>query len=77
MNSFVAWKKRNLYHNLKRSRPANNSYDWYSSAYVYPDRILADLVKLAHPSLLPDHELYYLDRYDPQKLSFPLPDVGL
>jgi len=77
MSSFVAWQKRNLYHNLKRSRPANNSYDWYSSAFVYPDRILADLVKLAHPNLLPDHELYYLDRYDPKKLSFPLPDVGL
>ena len=77
MSSFVAWKKRNLYHNLKRSRPETNSYDWYSSAFVYPDRILADLVKLAHPTLLPDHELYYLDRYDPQKLSFPLPDVDL
>jgi iron complex transport system substrate-binding protein len=33
--------------------------DYWESGVVYPDRILADLVRIAHPSLLPDHHVSY------------------
>ena len=33
--------------------------DYYGSAYVFPDRILADLVHILHPEILPDHQLRY------------------
>jgi iron complex transport system substrate-binding protein len=33
--------------------------DYWESGIVHPDVILADLVKILHPDLLPDHELYY------------------
>lgn len=35
------------------------SLDYWQSGTVHPDIILADLVKILHPELLPDHELYY------------------
>ena len=33
--------------------------DYYGSAYVFPDRILADLVHILHPEILSDHQLRY------------------
>src|SRR5262249_21380263 len=38
---------------------ANGGSDCFESGVADPDRILADLVKIFHPDLLPDHELYY------------------
>jgi iron complex transport system substrate-binding protein len=35
------------------------SLDYWQSGTVHPDVILADLVKILHPDLLPDHELFY------------------
>lgn len=29
---------------------------------VHPDVILADLIRIFHPDLLPNHELYYYQR---------------
>ena len=33
--------------------------DYWQSGVVHPDIILADLVKILHPELLPDHDFYY------------------
>lgn len=33
--------------------------DYWESSITKPDVILADLIKIFHPDLLPDHELYY------------------
>lgn len=33
--------------------------DFWESAGVRPDIVLADLIKMLHPTLLPEHELYY------------------
>ncbi len=33
--------------------------DFWESGVVYPDRILADMVRIAHPQLLPDHVVSY------------------
>lgn len=37
----------------------NGANDYWESGSVYPDRILADLISIFHPELLPDHELFY------------------
>jgi len=44
----------------QRSIPANDAYDWYESAVVDVDKVLADFVALLHPSLLPEHEFHHL-----------------
>ncbi len=57
---------------LQQSKAYNNNLqlnetggnDYWESGLVNPDVILADLIKIFHPSLLPDHELVY---YQPLK----------
>lgn len=63
MSSFSAWNKEQLYHNTKRVRPKTNTADWYATAIVRPDTILADLIKLVHPELLPDYEPVFMGNY--------------
>ncbi|WP_170061080.1 ABC transporter substrate-binding protein [Spirosoma aerolatum] len=71
LNTMQAWRTGQLYHNFKRSKPKANAYDWYGMAVVWPDRVLADLVKLTHPGLLPDHQLYFMDVFD-KTTKFPV-----
>lgn len=59
MGSFLAWREGRLYHNYARTNWDVNAYDWYEGAIGHPDVLLADLVHLFHPALLPDHELEY------------------
>ncbi|MEM1324416.1 MAG: ABC transporter substrate-binding protein [Bacteroidota bacterium] len=76
MSSFQAWQTGNLYHNFKRSKPATNAYDWYGSAIVRPDKVLADLIHLVHPEVLPNHELFYMDRLE-KDFKFPIEQGAL
>jgi iron complex transport system substrate-binding protein len=55
---FSAVKNGAVYHFDARSNPYG-SLDYWQSGVVRPDIILADLVKILHPDLVPDHELYY------------------
>ncbi|MGH2601187.1 MAG: ABC transporter substrate-binding protein [Dehalococcoidia bacterium] len=52
---------------VERDRP------WHDHR-VRPDLVLADLVKILHPALVPDHELVFYRRLDPST-RFPLPPV--
>jgi iron complex transport system substrate-binding protein len=63
---FAAYKNGNIYSNNARAND-NGGSDYYESGYANPDVILADLVKIFHPDLLPDHELYYYKRLAPGK----------
>jgi len=72
MQSFSAWKENRLYHNMKRSKMEVDSYDWYGTAVVRPDRVLEDLVKLIHPDLLPDTSTEFLDTFD-KNTVLPIP----
>ncbi len=36
---------------------------FYESGTSHPDVILADLIHIFHPDLLPDHQLYYFRNY--------------
>lgn len=38
----------------------NGGSDYYESAVIYPNLVLADLVSIFYPELLPEHELVYL-----------------
>jgi len=55
---FDAFKSGNLYHHDARVSP-NGGDDYWQSGILRPDIVLADLVKIVHPEVLPDHELYY------------------
>lgn len=76
MNTFQSWRTGKLYHNMKRSKPKANAFDWYGTAIVRPDIVLADLIKLIHPELLPAHELFFMDHFDKStKLPLEINDV--
>ena len=45
--------------NCNRRTNAAGGNDYWESGIVHPDIILRDLVKIFHPELLPDTELYY------------------
>ena len=64
MSSFKAWQNDKLYHNLSRVDPKSNSSDWYATAIVRPDTVLADLIKIIHPELLDDYDPVFMGLYD-------------
>ncbi len=60
MKSFPAYRNRQLFHHFKRYEETGAS-DWYQSAPMKPDLLLSDMIKVFHPELLPEHDLYFLD----------------
>ncbi|MCA0457480.1 MAG: ABC transporter substrate-binding protein [Chloroflexi bacterium] len=58
LNEFAAFQNGQMYTNNARLN-ANYGSDFYENGYANPDVLLADLVKIFHPDLLPEHELYY------------------
>ncbi len=58
LSNFKAYKTGRVYSNNKRVREEGGN-DFWESGVVNPQVILADLVKILHPELLPNHELYY------------------
>ena len=55
---FNPYRKGTLYNSNKRMNDIGANDFWESGA-VNPHLILADLVKIFHPELLPDHQLFY------------------
>lgn len=51
-------RRGNVYNNNARVTPMGGSDFWESGA-VRPDVVLADMARILHPELLPEHELYY------------------
>jgi iron complex transport system substrate-binding protein len=47
-----------LYNRDKRVAD-NGANDYWESGVIKPDVVLADLIRIFHPQLLPDHELVY------------------
>jgi len=58
---FRAFRRDELYNNNARETPEGGS-DYWESGPAQPQVVLADLIKIFHPGLLPDHELYYYRR---------------
>lgn len=63
-------KKHNLFRPVKRNKVYNfnkrmlpsGANDFWESAVARPDLLLADVIAIAHPQLLPDHELVYANQ---------------
>ncbi|MBK9126149.1 MAG: ABC transporter substrate-binding protein [Chloroflexi bacterium] len=59
--AFAAVANGNVWNNNKRMN-VNGGSDYFESGAANPDVILADLIAIFHPDLLPDHELVYYQR---------------
>ena len=58
---FEAFKNGNVYsYNARMGATGGNEY--LELGYLRPDLILADLIRIFHPELLPDHELYFHEK---------------
>lgn len=56
--AFEAWKNGKVYsYTLKQG--ATGGLEYFELGYMRPDLILKDLIKILHPELLPDYELYF------------------
>ena len=60
MQNFPAYRNKGLYHHFKRFKEYGSS-DWYQTAPMRPDLLLRDMIKLFHPELLPDYELFFME----------------
>ena len=56
--AFMPFKQHTIYSYDKR-RGAEGGSEFLELGYLRPDLILKDLVKIGHPNLLPDHELFF------------------
>ena len=59
--SFQPLKNDKVFNYSKRLGP-NGGYDFFESGYSRPDLILADLIKILHPEMLPDYETVYFQK---------------
>lgn len=55
---FAAYQTGNLYNNDAQTNEFGGN-DYYEGGAANPQLVLADLIKIFHPELLPDHELVY------------------
>ena len=55
---FRSVQGKNVYHSFGRSNPSGGN-DYWESGVINPHLILADVVKILHPGLLPEHRLIY------------------
>lgn len=59
--NFEAFQKGKIYSYNKRINEAGAN-DYFESGTSRPDLVLKDIVKILHPELLPDHELYFYEK---------------
>lgn len=59
LEGFQAWREGRLYHHYRRSKPEYNAFDWFNLAPIRPDYVLADLIALLHPELLPNRQAVF------------------
>ena len=60
---FQAVKKGNVYNNNARLND-NGGNDYWEGGISNPDVILADLIKIFHPELLPNHQLFFYQKLE-------------
>ena len=64
LTRFAAFQKGNVFNNNKRLNE-NGGNDYWETGVTNPHLVLADLIKIFHPELLPDHELYFYQQLTP------------
>lgn len=55
---FAAFQNDKVWNNDAKTNPTGGN-DYYESAVLHPNVVLADLIHILHPDLLPNHELVY------------------
>lgn len=60
---FSSFKSGKVYTYTKRVNE-NGANDFFESGQVNPDRLLADHIKILHPELLPEYDLYYYKKLE-------------
>ena len=60
---FKAFKDGNIFTHNKR-QTVNGANDYWESGAVNPHLVLADLIKILHPELLPQHEMIYYKKIE-------------
>lgn len=61
--SFKAFQKGEIYtYTLKKG--ATGGVEYFELGYLRPDLILQDLIKILHPTLLPDYQLYFYTKLE-------------
>ncbi len=60
---FKPYQTGEIYNNNRRMSPSGGN-DFWESGVVHPEIVLADLIAIFHPELLPDHQLYYYQKID-------------
>jgi iron complex transport system substrate-binding protein len=60
---FKAFRNKNVYCFSKRELKSGAN-DYWETGLVNPQLILADLIKIVHPEILPDHELIYYKKLE-------------
>ncbi|MDR1585711.1 MAG: ABC transporter substrate-binding protein [Prevotellaceae bacterium] len=58
---FNAVKRKEVYNFNKRMLPSGAN-DFWESAVARPDLLLADVIAILHPGILPEHELIYAEK---------------
>lgn len=61
---FAATQNDTVY-NFDARENANGGNDYFENGVANPQDVLADLIKILHPDLLPDHELIYFRQLPP------------
>jgi iron complex transport system substrate-binding protein len=61
---FAAFQTGNVFNNNARLNP-NGGNDYWETGVTNPDLVLADLIRILHPELLPDHELFFYQQLQP------------
>jgi iron complex transport system substrate-binding protein len=58
---FKPYETGQMYNNNRRMGPGGGN-EYFETGPANPHWILADLIKIFHPELLPDHQLYYYQK---------------
>ncbi len=61
--AFKPWKTGQVY-SYTAKKGATGGLEYFELGYVRPDLILKDLIKILHPSLLPEYELYFYQKLE-------------
>ncbi len=64
--AFSAFKSGNVF-TYTQKRGAKGGLEYFELGYMRPDLILKDLIRILHPELLPEHELYFYRQLDEKK----------
>ncbi|MEL7003086.1 MAG: ABC transporter substrate-binding protein [Bacteroidota bacterium] len=59
--NFMAFKNEKVYGFTKRITPSGAN-DYFESGIARPDVVLKDIVKIVHPKLFPEYELYFYEK---------------